>query len=520
MSRTYETFVERLHELADIGHAQGLMSWDQETYMPPRGAAMRARAMGTLAGLYHERLTAPELVSLVADLKDAELTGDAAVNVREIDRQQSRSLKLPKELVVELSQTESLGHEAWIEAREKSDFALFRPWLEKIVALKKEVAERVGYEGAMYNALLDEYEPYARAEEIAPVFAQLKEQLVPLVEQITATELYPARGVLDQEYPIEQQELLGQQVLADMGFDLEAGRLDLAVHPFCAGTSRDDVRLTTRYSADWLPSSLFGTIHEAGHGLYEQGLPADAIGTPAGASVSLGIHESQSRLWENMVGRSKAFWTHYLPKLRALFPQQLSAVDLDAFYAAVNQVEPSLIRVEADEVTYNLHILLRFELECDLIEETGCRGRVARGVERADGTILGHPSSQRRPRRAPRHALVLRPTGLFPNLHTGQSVRSPVFSPSPPGLARPRIADRAGRTRVAQNLAQRKNPRPRLTGNGQRIGRGGHGREAECRLLHLLLVGEVRSALRPQPMTCCRNRSWFAPRILRTSASA
>ena len=265
-----------------------------------------------------------------------------------------------------------MGHEAWIEAREKSDFALFLPWLEKIVALKKEVAERVGYEGAMYNALLDEYEPYARAEEIAPVFAQLKEQLVPLVEQITATGRYPARGVLDQEYPIEQQELLGQQVLADMGFDLEAGRLDLAVHPFCAGTSRDDVRLTTRYSADWLPGSLFGTIHEAGHGLYEQGLPADAIGTPAGASVSLGIHESQSRLWENMVGRSKAFWMHYLPKLRALFPQQLSAVDLDAFYAAVNQVEPSLIRVEADEVTYNLHILLRFELECDLIE-----GRVA-----------------------------------------------------------------------------------------------------------------------------------------------
>ena len=195
---------------------------------------------------------------------------------------------------------------------------------------------------------------------------------MPLVEQIAATGQYPARGVLDQEYPIEQQELLGQQVLADMGFDMQAGRLDLAVHPFCSGTSRDDVRLTTRYSADWLPGALFGTIHEAGHGLYEQGLPAAASGTPAGESVSLGIHESQSRLWENMVGRSKAFWTHYLPKLRALFPQQLSAVDLDAFYAAVNQVEPSLIRVEADEVTYNLHILLRFELECDLIE-----GRVA-----------------------------------------------------------------------------------------------------------------------------------------------
>ena len=372
MNKTYKAFVERLHELADISHAQGLMHWDQETYMPPRGATMRARALGTLAGLYHERLTAPALVALVADLKDAALTGDAAVNVREIDRQQGRSLKLPKELVVELSQTESLGHEAWVEARKKSDFALFRPWLEKIVALKKEVAERVGYEGAMYNALLDEYEPHARVEEIVPVFDQLKAQLVPLVEQIVATGQHPARGVLDQAYPIEQQELLSQQVLADLGFDLQAGRLDLAVHPFCSGTSRDDVRLTTRYSADWLPGALFGTIHEAGHGLYEQGLPADANGTPAGASISLGIHESQSRLWENMVGRSKAFWAHYLPKLRVLFPQQLSAVDLDAFYAAVNQVEPSLIRVEADEVTYNLHILLRFELECDLIE-----GRVA-----------------------------------------------------------------------------------------------------------------------------------------------
>lgn len=372
MNSTYQTFAERLRELADVNHALGLLSWDQETYMPPRGAAMRARSLGTLAGLYHERLTAPEFVALVAALRDDELTGDAAVNVREIDRRQSRALKIPKELVVELSQTESLGHEAWIEARAKSDFAHFQPWLEKIVALKREVAERVGYEGMMYNALLDEYEPYARAEEIAPLFAQLKAQLVPLAEQIAATGQRPAQGILDREYPIEQQEFFGRQVLADLGFDMQAGRLDLAVHPFCAGTSRDDVRLTTRYSADWLPGSLFGTIHEAGHGLYEQGLPADAVGTPAGESISLGIHESQSRLWENMVGRSKAFWTHYLPKLRALFSQQLSAVDLDAFYAAVNQVEPSLIRVEADEVTYNLHILLRFELECDLID-----GRVA-----------------------------------------------------------------------------------------------------------------------------------------------
>ena len=369
MSEAYETFMDKVAELADIGHAEGLLSWDQETYMPPKGAAMRARAQGTLAGLHHERLTAPELVGLVADLRGQVLEDDAAVNVREIGRSQDRALKIPKELVVELSQTESLSHEAWIEARQQAEFTLFQPWLEKILKLKKEVAERVGYEGTIYNALLDEYEPYARTEDIEPVFAELKEKLVPLVEKIAATEKFPAKGIIDQDFAIAKQEELGRQVLADLGFDLEAGRLDVAVHPFCSGTSRDDVRLTTRYSADWLPGSLFGTIHEAGHGLYEQGLPADAVGTPAGGSVSLGIHESQSRLWENMVGRSRAFWTHYLPRLKALFPAQLQEIDLDSFYAAVNQVEPSLIRVEADEVTYNLHILLRFELERDLLEE-------------------------------------------------------------------------------------------------------------------------------------------------------
>ena len=368
MSDTYKPFMAKVAELADIGHAEGMLSWDQETYMPPKGAAMRARAQGTLAGLHHERLTAPELVGLVKDLKGQDLTGDAAVNVREVGRSQDRALKIPKELVVELSQTESLSHEAWIAAREKADFAHFQPWLEKILKLKKEVAERVGYEGTIYNALLDEYEPYTRAEDIEPVFAALKDKLVPLVEKIAATGKFPARGVLDQDFPVAEQEELGRQVLEDLGFDLEAGRLDVAVHPFCSGTSRDDVRLTTRYSADWLPGSLFGTIHEAGHGLYEQGLPEDAVATPAGGSVSLGIHESQSRLWENMVGRSRAFSTHYLPRLKALFPTQLQNVNLDEFYAAVNQVEPSLIRVEADEVTYNLHILLRFELERDLFE--------------------------------------------------------------------------------------------------------------------------------------------------------
>ncbi len=368
MSEKYEKFMQKTAELADLGHAQALLGWDQETYMPARGTALRARSQGTLAGISHERLTHPDYVALVGDLQEADLDADQAVNVREVERSQRRALKIPKDLVVELRQTESLSHEAWVEARQKADFSLFAPWLKKVLELQKQVAHLVGFEGAMYNAFLDVYEPHARAEEIAPVFAQLRQRLVPLVEGIAATGKRPAKGVLDREFSISAQEVFGRKVMADMGFDLGAGRLDIAVHPFCQGLSPSDVRLTTRYSTDNLAESLFGTMHETGHGLYEQGLPAEAVGTPLCQSISLGIHESQSRLWENMIGRSRPFWQHYLPQLREHFPEQLATVDLDAFYAAINQVETSLIRVEADEVTYNLHILLRFELEMEMVE--------------------------------------------------------------------------------------------------------------------------------------------------------
>ncbi|MBI2505482.1 MAG: carboxypeptidase M32 [Candidatus Latescibacteria bacterium] len=369
MDQRYGEFIRRVRELADLSHAQGLLSWDQETYMPPRGTGPRARSLGTLAGIYHEKLTDPALVALVEELRGRELRGDEEVNVRYVERDQRRALKIPRELVVELSQTQSLAHEVWVEARKKSDFPLFRPWLEKILNLQKEVAHRVGFEGSIYNAFLDEYEPYARVETVAPMLEQLRLRLVPLVERIGATGRRPAAGILDQEFPVDRQEAFGRQALVDLGFDLERGRLDVSVHPFCSGTSPEDVRLTTRYNPRQLTGALFGIIHEAGHGLYEQGLPAEAGGTPVGGSVSLGIHESQSRLWENLIGRSRPFWEHYLPLLREHFPEQLKGVGVEAFYAAINQVEPSLIRVEADEVTYNLHILLRFELEQALVEE-------------------------------------------------------------------------------------------------------------------------------------------------------
>ncbi len=367
MNSSYGEFMRRVVELADIGHAQALLSWDQETFMPPRGAGPRARSVGTLAGLYHEKLTDPALVALVEDLRGCALEGDEEVNWRFVERDQRRALKVPRELVVELSQTQSLAHEAWVAARKDSDFPRFRPWLEKILGLQQEVAHRVGFEGSIYNAFLDEYEPYARVETVAPLLEQLRRRLVPLVARIAATGRRPAAGILDQQFPVDRQEIFGRRVLADLGFDLERGRLDTSVHPFCSGTSPLDVRLTTRYSPGQLTSALFGIIHEAGHGLYEQGLP-DAGGAPVGGGISLGIHESQSRMWENMIGRSRPFWQHYLPQLRELFPDQLGSVGVDEFWAAINQVQPSLIRVEADEVTYNLHILLRFELEQGLVD--------------------------------------------------------------------------------------------------------------------------------------------------------
>ncbi len=365
----YERFTAAARELADIAHAESLLHWDQETCMPRRGSGPRARSLGTLAGLAHERLTAPDLVELVAALDGEGLSGDARINVRELKRHQDRALRIPRELVVELRRTESLAHEAWVEARQQSEFGRFQPWLEKIVDLKRQEAHAVGFTGSVYNALLDHFEPHARVEEVEPLLGELRRRLVPLVEEILGSEAAAKKDdLLERDYDVAVQESFGRRVLADLGFDMEAGRLDVSVHPFCSGSHPGDVRLTTRYNAGQLTSALFGIIHEAGHGLYEQGLPAEAEGLPVGGSVSLGIHESQSRTWENAVGRSREFWEHYLPHLARCFPAQLEGVDVDRFYAAVNRVERSLIRVEADEMTYDLHILLRFELEKALME--------------------------------------------------------------------------------------------------------------------------------------------------------
>ena len=368
MGERYVQFLRLARELYDLEHAQGLLSWDQETNMPVRGAEQRARSTGLLAGIRHEKLTCDRFIDAVGELACEDLRGDAAVNVRLLKREQDRALRIPQELVVELSETQSRSHEVWVGAREQSDFEIFAPWLRKILELQKRVADLVGYEGSIYNAFLDEFEPYARVEEVNPVLSELRDRLIPLVERILSSGTAP-KDILSGDFPVEAQRSFGRHVMTDMGFDDEAGRLDESVHPFCSGLAPTDVRLTTRYSSGQMTESLFGIIHECGHGLYEQGLPEEALGTPLCQAVSLGIHESQSRMWENMIGRSREFWEHYLPLLKQYFPGQLEGVTVDDFYAAINQVKASHIRVEADEVTYNLHILLRFELEQALVAD-------------------------------------------------------------------------------------------------------------------------------------------------------
>jgi carboxypeptidase Taq len=369
----YDSLLQRSREIAVYNSAASLLSWDQETYMPPKAGAYRAEQLSQLAGLTHRLGTAPEVGDWIAACEDslppcadAEETALRAANVREWRRDYDRATKLPARLVEEYARTTSLSRDAWAQARRDSNFAAFAPWLEKILALTREQAECWGYATCRYDALLEGYEPGARAADLAPVFADLQKQLSPLLpalQKITGT-VDPAR--LEGEYPVEVQRALNQEIAEAIGFDFEAGRIDTTVHPFCTEMGPRDCRLTTRYDVKDFTNSLSGTMHEAGHGLYTQGLDAAQFGTPIGTYVSLGIHESQSRLWENQVGRSRAFWAHWYPRAKKVFPS-LEALPLEEFWLLVNRVKPSLIRVEADEATYNLHIILRFEIEQKLV---------------------------------------------------------------------------------------------------------------------------------------------------------
>ena len=369
---SYQELLTLLREAAVLNSCASLLGWDEQTYLPQAGSAHRAEQLALLAGLTHERSTSPRIGELLTDLEQSGSLGDAesalAVNVREARHSYDRNTKLPRALVEELSRTTTLAQSAWVSARKKSSFAEFQPWLEKMVGLKREQAEALGYSGGVpYDALLDEFEPGASSQEIAAAFAPLREELVPLVAAIQQSSRRPKVELLTQRFRIEDQKQFAESAAKAIGFDFEAGRLDIAAHPFCSSMGPGDCRLTTRYNEHHFPGAFFGVMHEAGHGLYEQGVDPAAFGSPLGDAVSLGIHESQSRLWENFVGRSRAFWQHFFGAAQQAFPEALTDVSRDDWYAAINDVRPSFIRVEADEVTYNLHIMLRFDLEQPLI---------------------------------------------------------------------------------------------------------------------------------------------------------
>jgi carboxypeptidase Taq len=366
----YADLIRRVRESSVLASCGSLLSWDESTYMPRQGSGYRGEQMGLLARLGHEMITAPVIGELLAKVESSELVrdpgSDAAANVREIRRTYDRAVKVPAELVEELARVTTRAQQAWRDARKASDFAAFRPHLETIVGLLRKKADAIGYRISRYDALLDEYEPGATAADITGVFAALRAELVPLIAAVAASGRKPNRDLLKREFPIDRQRLFGEGAAAAIGFDFDAGRLDETTHPFCSGIGPGDCRITTRYNAHHFNESFFGVLHEAGHGLYEQGLPSEHAGTPLGSACSLGIHESQSRLWENQVGRGRPFWEHFFPRAQQTFPS-LREASLDDWLFAINDVQPSYIRVEADEATYNLHIVLRFEIEQALL---------------------------------------------------------------------------------------------------------------------------------------------------------
>jgi carboxypeptidase Taq len=341
--------------------------------MPPAAGDYRAEQMTFLTGLAHQKRTSPRLGELLGELAASGLMkephNDQAATIRELKRQYDKRIKLPQSLVEELTRASVLGQQAWVKARQDDDFATFAPHGEKLFHLKRQQAECLGYGEHPYDALLDDFEPDAKTADVANVLEQLRGELVPLVQAIIESGRKAPVEILHREYAAAAQEAFGKAAAAAIGFDFQRGRLDVTHHPFCSGMGPHDCRITTRYDERFFGTAFFGILHEAGHGIYDQGLRPDWFGLPPGNYLSLGIHESQSRMWENLVGRSRAFWQHFFPQLQGAFPAAVGDVKLDAFFWAINHVEPSLIRVEADEATYNLHIIIRFELEQALLSQ-------------------------------------------------------------------------------------------------------------------------------------------------------
>ncbi len=369
--KLFDELREHVAETNLIVATKALLEWDQQTKLPAAAHKFRCEQITHFASEVHRRQTDPRLGDLLEQLSQTELAAephsDTGATIREMQREFNKHVKLPPSLVKELARTTSRGQQVWVQARKTDDFSLFAPILKKIFELKRQEAEAIGYDDCPYDALLDEYEPRARTAEVAKVLESLRVELVPLVSEIANSQAEISTEILHRHYPRQAQAEFAKAATAEIGFDYQRGRLDETHHPFCTELGPHDCRINTRYDETFFNPAFFGTLHEAGHGMYDQGLRAEFYGLPPGRYCSLGIHESQSRLWENLVGRRLSFWQHFYASAQEYFPAALQEVALTDFYRAINKVEPGLIRVEADEATYNLHIILRFQLEQEVI---------------------------------------------------------------------------------------------------------------------------------------------------------
>ncbi len=360
-------------ELDDLGHISALMGWDQQVNMPPGGAEERGMQSAALGQIMHEKFTSDEVGQLIEDLEeevgDLNAETDEARIVKVSKRAYEKQTKIPLPLLMDMIKTTTMAHEAWVEAKGKSDFSIFEPHLTKIVDLRKQYAALFKPYDHVYDPLLDDFEPGMKTAEVKKIFADLRPKQVELLKAIAEKE-GPDNTFLKQYFKEDHQEMFGRFVITRFGYDWNRGRLDVTAHPFTTEFGQGDVRITTRYLDDDGGSALFSTMHEAGHAMYGQGVPPKYKRHPLGGAASLAIHESQSRLWENVIGRSRGFWSYFYPSLQMLFSTQLGNVSLDDFYRGINKVEPSFIRVEADEATYNMHIMLRLEIEMGLMEGT------------------------------------------------------------------------------------------------------------------------------------------------------
>lgn len=365
----YAELAGLMHKILDLRAASALLGWDQETYMPDGAVDVRAEQMATLSSLIHMYSTNDEAVRAGENAANAqsEMSPLQRRVVAKFVEDQQRALRLPPEFVNELARVTSKGQDAWKKSRASNDFSIFKPHLEAIVRLKQQEAELTTDGGNLYDALLHEYEPGLTVEALEPVFNELRAGTVKILEAIGDKQSDVSDEILYRHYDADLQLKTAKKIITSLGFDNQTGRIDISAHPFCTSFSHTDVRLTTRIRENDLRSCLFGLIHEAGHGMYEQGVSPELDRTFGGGGASMGIHESQSLFWENTIARSEEFWSWAFPILKSSFPDQLNSISVRDFYKAINKMVPSLNRVESDELTYNLHIILRFELENDLI---------------------------------------------------------------------------------------------------------------------------------------------------------